>query len=72
MSRRLAILLSAPAALLVAGCANAGPHSALDPAGVQAGRIARLWWIFFWVCTGVYLVTMAVVVIAAFRRRPAA
>ncbi|HEX8916320.1 MAG TPA: hypothetical protein VF796_28475, partial [Humisphaera sp.] len=57
--------------LLAAGCSTEGPHSSLDPGGDQSGRIARLWWIFFWVCLGVYLVTMAVVLVGAFRRRAA-
>ena len=32
-----------------------GLHSALDAAGPQAGRIEDLWWIFFWVCTAVFV-----------------
>jgi cytochrome c oxidase subunit 2 len=65
-------ILAVSLPLLATGCAGGSPHSALDPAGVQAGRIAGLWWIFFWVSAGVYVVTMAVILLAAFRRRPLA
>jgi cytochrome c oxidase subunit 2 len=47
-----------PAALALAEVARW--QSALDPAGPQAARIATTWWIFFAVCAGVYVVTMAV------------
>src|ERR1043165_63189 len=42
--------------MLSTGCA--GAHSALDPAGPQAGHIARLWWIFFAVCVTTYAVVL--------------
>lgn len=34
------------------GCA--GVQSSLDPAGPQAERIGRLWWLMFWVCLIVF------------------
>jgi len=46
-----------------------GPHSALDPAGPQAQRIATLWWLFFWVCTVVYILVLLVLFIPTLRRR---
>src|SRR5438067_1667605 len=46
-------------ALLLTGCR--GAQSALDPRGPQAGRIAGLWWLTFWVCTVVYVLVLLVV-----------
>lgn len=43
--------------------------SALDAAGVQAARIENLWWIFFWVCTAVFVLVMGTLLIALFRKR---
>ena len=56
LARRIVPLL---AAALLAGCG--GPHlqSPLDPAGPEAQEIARLWWVLFWICTVVFVVTMA-------------
>ena len=34
-------------------------QSAVSPAGPQAAHLDRLWWIFFWVCTVVYVVVLA-------------
>src|ERR1051325_2186815 len=34
-------------------------QSALAPASPQAARLAHLWWIFFWVCLAVYVLTIA-------------
>ncbi len=36
-----------------------GRHSALDAAGPQAGRIAGLWWLMFWVCSAVFVTVTA-------------
>lgn len=44
-------------------------QSALHPAGVQAARIEQLWWLMFWVCTVVYILVMAAVVVAVVRGR---
>jgi cytochrome c oxidase subunit II len=41
-----------------------GVQNAINPAGPHAASLARLWWLMFWVCTGVYLLTMAALVIA--------
>lgn len=54
-------------ALELASCAGNGSQSALDSAGPQAGRIEDLWWLFFWVCTAVYVVVM-VALVAGLRR----
>lgn len=46
-----------------------GLHSVLDPAGPQAGRIEDLWWIFFWVCTAVFVLVLAALLAAIYRAR---
>jgi cytochrome c oxidase subunit II len=56
--RSIPFCVCAIAASLVSGCA--GVQSALDPAGPQAERISRLWWLMFWVC----LVVFAAVIVA--------
>jgi cytochrome c oxidase subunit 2 len=44
-------------------------QSALDSAGVQAARIESLWWLMFWVCTGVFVLVVAAVFLAVRRGR---
>jgi cytochrome c oxidase subunit 2 len=44
-------------------------HDALAPAGPQAARIATLWWIFFWVCVVVYVLTIGFLLHAIARGR---
>src|SRR5688572_21410934 len=56
--RSIPFCVCAIAVSLVSGCA--GVQSALDPAGPQAERISRLWWLMFWVC----LVVFAAVIVA--------
>jgi cytochrome c oxidase subunit 2 len=46
-----------------------GAHSALHSHGVQAAHIADLWWLMFWVCSGVFVLVM-VALGAAVTRRP--
>ena len=50
--------------------AMSGIQSALEPAGVQAERIARLWDVFLWVSIVVYVVVMLFLAAALLRRRP--
>ena len=47
----------------------AAVQSALDPAGSQAGHLANLWWIFFWVCTAFYIALIAFFFMAIRRGR---
>ena len=54
---------------IFAGCR--GSQSALDAAGVQSARLENLWWLFFSICAAVYAATMAVLLVALFRRRKA-
>ena len=51
------------------GCG--GIQSALNPAGPQAGSIATLTWWFFGICGAVYVLTLAALGWALFRRRAA-
>jgi cytochrome c oxidase subunit II len=51
----------------LSGCR--GAQSALDPAGPQAGRISSLWWLMFYVCSGIFLLVSIAVLAAIFRRR---
>lgn len=43
---------------------SGGIQSALNPAGPNAGSLASLWWLMFWVCSVVYLLVMIAVVVA--------
>jgi cytochrome c oxidase subunit 2 len=45
-----------------------GGHSALHSHGVQAARIENLWWLMFWVCSGVFVLVMVATGIAITRR----
>ncbi len=47
-----------------------GIQSALEPAGIQAERIARLWDVFLWVSLIVYVLVLAFLAAALFHRRP--
>lgn len=63
---------SAPSVMLavvvaLAGCS--GAQNALNPAGVQAGRIYSYFWFILILATLVYLIVMGIVLYAAFRRR---
>jgi cytochrome c oxidase subunit II len=59
------------AALCLAVLSSCGGHqqSAIDPAGPQAGKIAALWWVFFWLLAVIFVIVMAVM-LATLRRRP--
>jgi cytochrome c oxidase subunit 2 len=71
MTPRLAnlprVLALATAALLLAACG--GRDNALDPAGVQAGRISHQWWLFFSIVTFVYVAVMIALIIALLKHR---
>jgi len=55
------------ASFLFASCG--GRQSALDAAGIQAERLQDLWWLFFYITAAVYLIVMAVLLIALFRNK---
>jgi cytochrome c oxidase subunit II len=50
--------------------AMSGIQSALEPAGIQAERIARLWDLFLWVSVIVYVVVLLFLAAALLRKRP--
>jgi cytochrome c oxidase subunit 2 len=53
---------------VLSGCGT-NQQSALDAAGVQSERLGNLWWLFFAICTTVYVVVMAVLIVALIRRK---
>ena len=44
-------------------------QSALDPAGPQAERISDLWWLMFWICSIVFVLVIAALLMALVRGR---
>jgi cytochrome c oxidase subunit II len=57
--------LLASASFLFLSCG--GRQSVVDAAGIQAERLESLWWLFFYVCAAVYVIVMAVLLVAFFR-----
>ena len=55
---------------MLSGCS--GRQNALDPTGIQAGRIDHLWWFYFWTTLAVYLLVLLFLFIAIFKvsRKP--
>lgn len=43
---------------------SGGIQNATNPAGPNAASLARLWWLMFWVCLGVYCFVMIALVLA--------
>jgi cytochrome c oxidase subunit 2 len=64
---RAALLLAAAAALALTACSN--PQSTLAPAGVEAERVARLFWVML---VGAVVVWVAVIGVALYATRAAA
>jgi len=62
-------LLLLPALFTLIGCTTDRPRSFLDPAGPAAEQIASLWWKMFWVYGLVFVVTMALLILALSARR---
>ncbi|MEA2342484.1 MAG: cytochrome c oxidase subunit [Thermoanaerobaculia bacterium] len=54
---------------MLSGATLAPVQSALHSAGPQAARIEHLWWVFFWICVVVYVITIVFFLIAAVRGR---
>src|SRR4051812_14416011 len=52
--------------LMLAGCS--GEQAALRPAGRQSEHISGLWHLYQYVCAGVYLITVAVILLAVWQR----
>jgi cytochrome c oxidase subunit II len=47
-----------------------GTQSVLNPVGPQEARISRVWWLFFYVCTAVFIIVLAAILVAVYRSRP--
>ena len=54
---------------LIAVPSGSRVQSVLDPVGPGAAAIEQLWWLFFWVCTVVFIVVMAALAVALLRGR---
>lgn len=67
LRRELAGLLAL--ALATASCAF-HEQSMLHPGGIQAARIERLWWTFFWICAVVWIAVVAALLVGLFHRGP--
>src|SRR5687767_15129326 len=57
--------------LAAAACygSAASEQSVLNSAGIQAERLEFLWWVFFYICSAVYIAVIAVLIAAILRRR---
>jgi len=67
-TRGLRFLSAAFLCLFFSGC-RGGIQSAIDPAGPQAGRISKLWWLMFYVCSVVFVLVIIAALIAVVRSR---
>ena len=56
----------AVAGIFLTACGH-GDQSAMDSAGIQAGRLGNLWWLFFFITAAVYLIVMLLLIVAFFR-----
>ncbi len=61
------MILSSRAAPLVLAISDL--QSALSPAGEQGGSIARLWWLYFWVLTAIFILVAIFIFLAMLPRR---
>ncbi|MDT7604001.1 MAG: cytochrome c oxidase subunit [Acidobacteriota bacterium] len=66
--RGAALTSGAACALVVASCGG-GAQTPLDPAGPHAGGISRLWWVFFYVLTSVFVLVMIALALSVRRGR---
>lgn len=65
--RRLAHACLSLMSMLFNGCA--GAQSVLDPAGPQADRISKIWWLFFYVSVGVMALVTIFLLLAIYQGR---
>jgi cytochrome c oxidase subunit II len=81
-TRRVALLLIVLAAMLVlSACAGPDrlnlesivdsdlPQNSLDPRGPDAQSIDNLWWLVFWIATGIFVIVEAALLFVVFRFR---
>ena len=64
---RIRLLTAHCLLLTLSGCA--GVQSSLDPAGPQATHIARIWWLMLFILSTVFVIVMAMLAVATWRRR---
>src|SRR4051812_19241448 len=64
----LKICVALGVALTCTSCG--GIHNALNPTGPQAQNLSRLWWLFFIVCSVVFVIVM-IAVLLSLRNRTA-
>ncbi len=62
-------ILAAVSVFALTSCAG-HQQSAVDPAGPQSGRIAGLWWFFFWLLGAIFIIVMALTLWTLTRRHP--
>jgi hypothetical protein len=62
------VLACTAAGILLAACTNNSP-STLDPHGLGAARVARLWWLLFWISAAVFTLVCLLVAAALARGR---
>src|SRR5689334_523017 len=56
----------AVASIFLTACGH-GDQSAMNSAGIQAGRLSSLWWLFFFITAAVYVIVMLLLIVAYFR-----
>jgi cytochrome c oxidase subunit 2 len=64
VSRKTQLKLIALAAAVSFAACGGGAQTPLDPAGPHAGNLSRLWWVFFYVLSAVFVLTMIAVALA--------
>lgn len=70
MSKRVLVKILAAASVFFSSCGY-GNQSAINATGIQSERVSDLWWIWFGITATVYVIVMAVLIVAYFRVRRA-
>ncbi len=58
------VKICAALSLVLCGSSCGGIHNALNPTGPQAQNLSRLWWLFFIVCSVVFVIVMIAVLLS--------
>ncbi|MCB2224620.1 MAG: cytochrome c oxidase subunit II [Actinobacteria bacterium] len=67
--RSLPILLILILAIAASGCSTDLPQNSLNPAGPAARQIDDLFWLVFWIATGIFVLVESALIYATFRFR---
>jgi cytochrome c oxidase subunit II len=67
--RSLWVPVAVVVCFIAVGCAPSGAPSVLDPKGFGARRIEGLWWLMFWISVAVFVIVVALLVIACLKAR---